>query len=104
MKRILFSMCIFLIFVAFSEAGVSNKDAQFIQASKDGNMKAVQTLLAKGADVNAKYDGWTALMWAAFNGHTEIVKVLLEKGADVNTKETPNGVTALMDAVLEGHT
>ena len=107
MKRILFSMvCIYLISAAFAKADISDKNAQLIQALKNGNLRAVQTALANGADVNAKLitsTGTTALMLAAQDGHTEIVKLLLEKGADVNVKTT-TGITALWMASQNGHT
>src|SRR4029079_980836 len=53
-------------------------------AARAGNADAVKTLLAQGADVNAResYKGQTALMWAAAERHPEVVKVLLEHGAD----------------------
>jgi ankyrin repeat protein/Tfp pilus assembly protein PilF len=80
---------------------------QLIIAAKNGNLTAVQTILANGADVNAKdtTNGATALMWASQNGHTEVVKCLLENGADVNVKDN-NGRTALINAVaaIWGHT
>ena len=75
-----------------------------IEAASSGNTEKVQTLLAQGANVNAKdYNGGTALMAAAFSGHTDTVQFLLAKGADIEAKEI-NGATALMFAALEGHT
>ena len=105
MKRIMFSIvCISLISVAFAKADVSDKNAQLIQAAKDGNLLAVKTALSEGAAPNAKDEGGVpVLMWAANNGHTEVVKLLLEKDADVNVKETTTGCTALFMAAQEGH-
>ena len=81
-----------------------DKNDQLLQAVKDGNLTAVQTLLANGADVNAKDDcGIPALWLAASHGYTEVVKLLLEKGADINAKNN-DGVTALMMAAGIGHT
>ncbi len=53
-------------------------------ASRTGNLDVVKSLLAHGAEVNAKenYRGQTALMWAATERHPEVVKALLDKGAD----------------------
>jgi ankyrin repeat protein len=63
-----------------------------------GNTAAVQALLTRGADVNArKNDGLTALMMASQNGHYDVVGVLLAKGANVNARRN-DGVTALMMA------
>ena len=60
-------------------------DEQLIGAAKSGDLAAVKTLLAKGADVNAKDgDGLTALIAAAGEGQLEVVRLLLNKGADAN--------------------
>ena len=40
--------------------------------------------LKKGADPNAKYGGWSALMFAAYYGYGDLVKDLLRRGADAN--------------------
>ena len=107
MKRILFSIaCVSIIISAvFAETDASDKNAQLIQAAKDSNLAAVQTLLDSGADVNARRttDGVTALIWAAMNGDKEIVKLLLEKGADVNAI-SDGGLTALWAAKSQRHT
>ncbi|HLC18327.1 MAG TPA: ankyrin repeat domain-containing protein, partial [Thermodesulfobacteriota bacterium] len=80
-------------------------DTGIIDAAIKGDLKGVQSLLAKGADVNAKRsdDGATALYMASQEGHTEVVKELLAKGADVNIK-AGNGATALIIASKESHT
>jgi ankyrin repeat protein len=48
----------------------------------------VRLLLEKGADIEAKTNGygWTALYRASGGGHEAVVRLLLEKGADVKTK------------------
>lgn len=62
---------------------------QFIQAAKNGDLALAKSLLAQGADVNAKGDmDMTALMVAAGQFHsrataaTAMVKFLLDNGAD----------------------
>ena len=53
-----------------------------------GDPAAVEALLDRGADVDAKdIDGRTALMLAIQNGHLDVVKALIAKGADVNAKD-----------------
>ena len=103
----------------------------FVSAARDGDLAAMQKLLARGVDVNAKDNsGGTALYWASFDhldivralldrgadvnadtplvvasfgGHLDIVRALLDKGADVNAKDSRDGGTALMAASAQGH-
>ena len=120
MKRILFSIVLISLLLTAcvdqnaqvtdsankSDAGtISVQNAALVQAAKDGNLQAVQTALANGADVDMKTThGTTALYMASSHGHREVVKLLLEKGADVNVKTTTNGLTALFIASQNGHT
>jgi serine/threonine-protein phosphatase 6 regulatory ankyrin repeat subunit B len=67
----------------------------------------VRALLAAKAEVNAKTNsgpvsGATALMFASMLGNLEVVRALLAAKADVNIK-CDNGVTALMEASVNGH-
>ena len=82
---------------SIAKAGGSDKDAQLIYAAKGGNLSAVQTLLADGANVNAKDEeyGGTPLWMASMSGHIEVVKLLLEAGADVDAKDDRFGSTPL---------
>ena len=48
------------------------------------NKEFIELLIANGADVNAKADGWTPLHWAANWGHKETIELLIAGGADVN--------------------
>lgn len=62
---------------------------ELITAARKSNVEAVKTLLAKGADVNAKTEyGATALFFACDRGNAEIVKLLLAAGADIDVKDT----------------
>ncbi|GIV16927.1 MAG: hypothetical protein KatS3mg022_2362 [Armatimonadota bacterium] len=62
----------------------------------------IKTLLAAGADVNARDGiGRSALFLAVERGDMSVVKVLVEHGADVN-QATDSGVTPLMIASRDG--
>ena len=79
------------------KVGELNADSQaylFI-AAYENDIKAVQWLIANGAEVNAKdNDGDTPLHWAAFQNSSEAAAVLLANGAEVNAKEN-DGETPL---------
>ena len=59
-------------------------------ASRQGNVAAVTSLLAHGADANTKEDaqGQTALMWAVAQRHPDAVRVVLEAGPDLHARTT----------------
>jgi ankyrin repeat protein len=59
-------------------------------AAEQGNADAVNCLLSRGANVNAKgHNGETALIFAAQCSHGgSCVQPLLSRGADVNAKTT----------------
>jgi ankyrin repeat protein len=73
-------------------------DHRLIDAADRGDTRAVQTLLAAGANVHAQDD--RALRWAAHDGHAEIVQTLLAAGADVHVGDD----LALRWAAMNGHT
>jgi uncharacterized protein len=69
-----------------------------VEAAKQGNRAAVQSLLAGQADVNAaELDGTTALMWAATRNDLDLADLLLRAGADVKAANE-YGATALYAA------
>ena len=70
---------------AASPAAAARADeAPIIEAARAQDADAVRTLLADGADANARQpDGATALHWAAYRDDHEITALLLEAGADV---------------------
>ena len=77
---------------------LDQKDGALIKAAFEGDLELVQTVVMKGANVDARdRKKRTALMWAAANGHADIVEFLHSKGADVNAKDSDNQ-TALIYA------
>ena len=70
------------------------------------DVESIKAILEKAKNINAPdYDGYTSLMWAAYNEHdnTEIIQALLNRGADVNLK-AKDGSTALSWALKKGNT
>ena len=84
------------------DVNASDKDGvtALMVASFNGHSEAVNLLLSKRADVNAKTSdyGQTALRLASQHGHIEIVKLLLAAHADINATDK-DGKTALYWAV-----
>lgn len=71
-------------------------------AAFSGDLRSIQRLIAKGADINsADRDGWTPLVWAQLGDQPEAVKLLIEKGAAINAKDKA-GNTVLAHAAMAG--
>lgn len=85
------------------EAGASTMEENqpLMKAAEVGNLRIVQTLLAAGADVNARCpaSGATALTYAIYRGNenVEIVETLLHAGADLNVVATGFSETGRRD-------
>jgi ankyrin repeat protein len=71
-------------------------------AAATGNVKAAETLIAKGADVDYLHDCLNPLMAAAKAGHADMARLLIEKGADVDIQSNPTGVFPLRLAAESG--
>jgi hypothetical protein len=72
-------------------------------AAEDGRTRAVEKLLAKGAEVNYRNkSGETPLHCAAARGHKKTVELLIAKGADVNSRDDTHISTPLHDAACFG--
>src|SRR6476661_7047695 len=63
-------------------------DLRLIEAVKDQDRKAIDTLLRSNADVNTSQpDGATPLAWALYLDQSDTVDALLKAGAKVNTAD-----------------
>lgn len=83
--------------------GRADLNMQMIEAARRGDLAAVTSLVAKGADVNARTSlGYSALSGASGNGHTAIVRFFLDKGVNVNER-LRGGTNALDEASFWGH-
>lgn len=68
---------------------------EFYKAIVEGDLKLVETIIEKGANVNeADTIGRTPLYIACSHDHAEIAELLIEKGANVNVANR-EGITAL---------
>jgi ankyrin repeat protein len=67
-----------------------------MRAAARGDLAAVTTAIAAGADVNAAHPDarLTPLMFAAYFGHEATVRQLLEKGARPNLKDAAGASAA----------
>lgn len=81
------------------EQTAPNGNTPLMMAAFKRNRKAVEALLARGAQVNRP--GWTALHYAAAAGDEAITALLLERQADINAR-SPSDITPLMIAAREG--
>ena len=70
-------------------------------AAREGQVAAMQALLARGNDINARDElSWTPLHWAANAGQKTAVECLLDHKADINALTT-GGDTPLMLAIYQ---
>lgn len=69
-------------------------DSPLHRASMEGNIKEVERLIKKGADVNI-LDNWnrTPLMYACKGNYYEVAKALIDNGADIHATDS-TGMTA----------
>lgn len=77
-----------------------NGNSLLLLAAREGNLKVVELLVKRGAQVAYKNPaGDSALALAALQGHVEIVDTLLQAGAPVGNE----GWTPLVYAAFNGH-
>src|SRR5512138_702755 len=90
-----------LVAICLLTVGVASGMTVLQKAVHKGDIKKVQELLDKGADIN-EWNFGTALIFAASENRLEIAKLLIDKGADLNALGK-NGWTALGCAAAEGY-
>ena len=79
------------------------KDMRLVEATSDGSLERVATLISRGAKVNVRDRwGWSALSMAAYGGHERIAKLLLACGADIDVVDV-DGDSPLDLATNGGH-
>jgi ankyrin repeat protein len=92
-----------LLSLALAASCLAATDLRLIEAVKDRNSKAVNTLLNEHINVNAPQpDGATALAWAVYLDEADTVDLLLKSGATVNTADE-YGETPLTLACANGN-
>lgn len=66
-----------------------DKLTPLMKACAKGDLKTVNDLVEKGADVNYPHAQFrvTPLMFAAYFGHADVVKLLIAKGAKVTARD-----------------
>lgn len=94
-----------VIFLSLSTAHGQDGDPseELIRAARIGDLAAVRSSIARGADVNVEFaglDATTPLMDAACHDHAEVIEVLLRAGAQID-KAQHDGFTALLFATAE---
>jgi ankyrin repeat protein len=106
MRRLLHLLVFYAIFFACRGGRIAEGvQADLIQAARAGNVPAVRSAIARGADVNAPdqgINGWTPLMHAIHKGQPAAAKALVEAGADPN-RSARNGGTPLLMASGYGY-
>lgn len=98
----IYFLAIFLITVGCREK--PPKNTTFLhKAAWSGDIEKTKSLIANGADVNAKDSGKSSpLHLAASFGHSKVMKSLLVNAAEVNANDI-DGDTPLHNAAFKGH-
>ncbi|UOB18340.1 ankyrin repeat domain-containing protein [Abyssalbus ytuae] len=76
----------------------------FCMAIVKGDFETVKKLIDMGADIDAKSNGLTPLMYAAKFNRTDILELLISKGANLKARDSKKGYTALKFAELSNAT
>lgn len=96
--------CFFFLFIGLAVAqGLRPLDRDLIAAAEGGDATAVESLLARGASVNAQDEKLdSAFLIAGARGRTDVLKLLVPAGADLKSTNRYGG-TALIPACHYGH-
>lgn len=97
-------ICLIIVIVLPQQMIAQNLNDDLLAAVRKSDLEKVRSLLAAGADVNAKSPyGATPLFFACDRGNVEIVRLLLDKGADVNIRDTFYKATPTAWAMQKGN-
>ena len=95
----------FALAIVFALACYRPEISPLFAAARNGDVKAIRTLAAQGADLNVRegVNDWTPLEHAVHKHQVASLVALLDAGADPN-RSSPNGTTPLMMAAGYGYT
>src|SRR5262245_843398 len=86
-SRVLAALSLFAIVLVPAFAKDEHREALWA-AVRNGDLKAIEAALDKGADINAKNEiGISALWIATSKGKPEVIELLVRRGADVNARD-----------------
>ena len=82
------SMLMACVLHAFAQSAATVRENRLILASEAGDLAMVKSLLAQGANVEARdVRGRTALLAATHANRVEVARLLIAAGADVNARD-----------------
>jgi ankyrin repeat protein len=80
---------------------MSSPEQELWNAAWDGDLALMEDCLDRGAEINARPDGSTALEAAAYHGNAAACEFLLTRGADPDACHEPTGETVLHQAITK---
>lgn len=80
---------------------MSSLSQELWDAAWDGDLALMEDCLKRGAEINARVNGSTALEAAAYHGKAGACEFLLARGADANAAHEPTGETVLHQAITK---
>jgi ankyrin repeat protein len=104
LSRLISLLVMFLWFFVWTGLIHAQGNERMWRAAAFGDLEAVKSAVAQGANVNFKGPGgFTPMNAAARNGHLEVVKYLAEHGADIDKSDNNRDKTPLLAASFKGH-